>query len=123
MSSKSDLESTSCKYEVEIKSNITTIKIPETYTDEPLTEEEKIMLSELEEEFACRYTSEDEEYIATVNQKDALPPLIEDYRPNRRRDFRRDDRVGGTKRSWYDQRSYGDNRYAHDKHLKYDNRR
>lgn len=113
MSSQTDSNS-NCEYEVEIKDNITIVKIPETYVDKPLTESQKEMLLLFEKEFACRYTDDDEEFVATVKLGSSIPPLVPSYRP--RWTHRKDDRSRGIKRTWENRRSYDDNRHSHYSH-------
>lgn len=120
MSSQCDVQSTFSDYEVEIKDNITIVKIPETFDDELLTETQKEKLLQFEEEFTYRYTDDDSDYVEIVKLGSATPPLVASYRPFR--NHRRDDRSRGTKRSWGDQRSYSNNRhssYSHDKRPNY----
>lgn len=122
MSSQSDPKLTDSEYEVEIKDNITIVKIPEGHVDEPLTKEQEELLLQFQEEFAYRYTDDDEEYVALVKQGCTTPPLIPSYRPFR--SYRRDDRPARSeKRSWEDdrQRSYGNNRYSNHSHNKRQN--
>lgn len=114
MSPPNNQELTQCEYEVEIKDNVTIVKIPETYVDKPLNDEEKEKLLQLEEEFAYRYSNEDEDYVSTVKQGNTTPPLISSYRPFR--NPRRDDRSRPEKRSWEGRRSYNDNRQSHYSH-------
>lgn len=109
MSSQEDPKPTLCEYDVEIKGNITTVKVIETSFNESPTEEQKELLILLEKEFACRYTDEDEDYVATMKLGSTTPPLVPSYKPswNRRRDG---------KRSWEDRRSHSNNRssdYSH----------
>lgn len=104
----------SCEFEVEIKDNITIVKIPETYVDKPLTKLQNEMLLLFEEEFACRYTDDDEEYVATVKLGSSTPPLVPSYRP--RWSHRKDDRSSGLKRPWESRRSYNDSRHSHYSH-------
>lgn len=87
MASGCDSKSTQFPYEVEIKNNITEVKISESYVDK-LTEQQQKMLKKLEETFAYRYTDEDKDYIAT--KQSTIPPLVPSYRPfcNRRSDNR-----------------------------------
>lgn len=114
MSSQSDIPSNCCEYEVEIKDNITTVKIPETYVDKPLTEAQKEMLLQFEEEFSYRYTDDDNDYVATVKLGSITPPLVPSYRPFR--NHRRDDRSRDSKRSWNDQKSYSNKRHSNYSH-------
>lgn len=118
MSSQCDLQLTCCKYEVEIKDNITIVKIPESYYEEPLTKAQKEKLLQFEDEFSNRYTDDDNEFVAIVKLGSATPPLISSYRPFR--NHRRDDRSRGDKRSWNDQRSYSNNRHSN---YSYNNKR
>lgn len=78
MTSVCDSKSTECLHEVEIKDNITIIKVSELYVDE-LTEEQQKMLKELEEAFAYRYTNDDKDYVAT--KASTTPPLVSSYNP------------------------------------------
>lgn len=110
MSSQSDIQQTPCEYEVEIKDNITTVKIPETYVDKPLTEAQREMLLQFEEEFANRYTDDDNDYAATVKLESITPPLVPLYRPFRNNS--RDDRSRSFKRSWDDQKSYSNKKHS-----------
>lgn len=99
------------EYDVEIKGNITIVKIPETYVDSPLTEEQKKLLLQFQEEFVYRYTDDDEEFVSIVKQGSASPPLVPSYRPFR--NHRRDDRPRSEKRKLEDHnRSYGNNQYS-----------
>lgn len=116
MSPPSNQELTQCEFEVEIKDNVTIVKIPETYVDEPLTDQEKENLLQLEEEFSYRYSNEDEDYVATVKQGNTTPPLISSYRPFRNHRRGQDNRSRPEKRSWEDRRSYNDNRQSHNSH-------
>lgn len=108
---QTDSKSINCEYEVEIKDNITTVKIPETCIDKPLTEQQEETLLLFEKEFACRYTDNDDDYVAAVNLGSSTPPLVTSYSP--RWDSRRDERSRVEKRSWEDQRNSNDNRYSH----------
>jgi hypothetical protein len=123
MSSPSDLKSAHSEYEIENKGNITFVKIPATYVDEPLTEEQKEKLLEFEEEFILRYTDDDKEYVATKTLGSTTPPLIPSYRPFR--NFRRDNnRQRNSKRSGdddqrsydNDQRNYKNRNSSHNQH-------
>lgn len=110
--SQSILKSVNCEYELEIKDNVTIVKIPESHVDEPLTEEQKENLLKFDEEFACRYTDKDEDYVALVNLGSTAPPLVPSYRPFR--NHRRDNRTRGEKRTREDdQRSYSNNKRSH----------
>jgi len=102
------------EFDVEIKDNITIVKIPETYVDNPLTEEQSELLLQFQEEFVCRYTDDDEEFVAIVKQGSASPPLVPSYRPFR--NHRRDDRPRNEKRKWGDHRSYGNDQYSNYSH-------
>lgn len=122
MSSQSDPKLTHSEYEVEIKDNIPIVKIPEGHVDKPLTKEQEELLLQFQEEFSCRYTDDDKEYVAMLTQECTTPPLIPSYRPFQ--NYRRDDRPArAEKRKWEDsQRSYGNNRYSnysHNKQQKY----
>lgn len=122
MSSPSDSKSDHIEYEVENKGDITFVKIPETYTDEPLTEEQKEKILQFEEEFILRYTDDDEDYAAKKKLGSTTPPLVPSYRPFR--NPRRDDRQRGAKRSWnYDQRgtkrSWGDDQRSNSNNRHY----
>lgn len=113
MSSSIDLKTVHSEYEVEIKENVTFVKIPETYVDEPLTEEQKEKLLQFEKEFIFRYTDNDKEYVATKMLGSTTPPLVPSYRPFR--NFRRDDRQRGFKKRWNndDQRNYKKRNSSH----------
>lgn len=121
MSSQSDPKSTHSEYEVEIKDNITIVKIPEGYIDEPLTKEQEELLLQFQEEFAYRYTDDDEEYVTLVKQGRTTPPLIPSYRPfqNYRRGGDRSAR--GEKRSREYDRRYENNGYSNHSHNKRQN--
>lgn len=110
MSSEGDPKPALCEYEVEIKGNITTVKIPETYFSESPTQEQKELLTLLEKEFACRYTDEDEDYVATIKLGSTTPPIVSSYNPFWNR--RRDDRPRNGKRTWENRRSHSHNRYS-----------
>lgn len=100
MSSPSDSKSAHSEYEVEIKENITIVKISETYIDKPLTEEQKEKLLQFDEEFILRYTDDDKDYVAAKILGSTTPPLVPSYRPFR--NPRRDDRPRSVKRNWSD---------------------
>lgn len=100
MSSPSDSKSAHSEYEVEIKENITIVKISETYIDKPLTEEQKEKLLQFDEEFILRYTDDDKDYVAAKILGSTTPPLVPSYRPFR--NPRRDDRPRSFKRNWSD---------------------
>jgi len=105
-----DSKSVNYELEVEIKDNITIVKIPETYVDKPLTELQEETLLLFEKEFACRYTDDDEDYVAFVKLGSSTPPLISSYWP--RRDYRNDERSRAEKRRWEDRRNFNDNRHS-----------
>lgn len=107
------IDSKAVNYEhvVEIKDNITIVKIPETYVDKPLTELQEETLLLFEKEFAGRYTDNDEDYVAFVKSGSSTPPLISSYWP--RRDHRNDERSRAEKRRWDDRRNSNDNRHSH----------
>jgi len=108
MSTQTDTIKTDYEYEIEIQDNITIVKIPEKYVDKPLTELQKKTLLLLEEEFSCRYTDEDEDYVATVKLGSITPPLISSYRPGWNN--KRNDRNRSENKNWEDSRSYSNNR-------------
>lgn len=111
MSSQNDVQPTQkLEYEVEIKDNITIVKILDTFIDESPTEAQKEMLLQLEKDFNNRYTDDDNDYAATVKLGSTTPPLVPSYRPFWNR--RRDDRSRGFKRSWEDQKSYNNKRHS-----------
>jgi len=112
MSSESVLKSVNNEYEVEIKDHITIVKIPETYVDEPPTKEQKETLLKFDKEFACRYTNEDEDYIALVKLESLSPPLVPFYRPYLK--TKRYDRSRGERWNKEDnKRRYSDDRDSH----------
>ncbi|VVC40176.1 RNMT-activating mini protein [Cinara cedri] len=113
MASDCDSKSTQCFYEVEIKNNITIVKLSESFIDE-ITEDQQKKLEELEEAFAYRYTDEDKDYVAMKPCK--TPPLIPSYRPFSNRSF--NNKFRGFKRSRDDGSSnktpYKKSRYYND---------
>lgn len=118
MSSQTDNQiSTNSEFEVDIKDNITTVKIPETYVEKMLTELQEETLLLFEKEFVYRYTDDDKDYASTVKLGNTSPPLIPSYRPRWNR--RRDDRQRGEKRGWNDQQNDKHSHFSQNKRRSY----
>lgn len=115
MASLIDSQSIHSEFEVEKKGNMTIVKFLDTYVDKPPTEEQKEKLLQFDEEFKCRYTDDDEDYVANIKLGSINPPLVSSYMPFKY--FRRNER--GQTRKWEEATNYGDNRNCYKRRQDY----